>query len=230
MKKLNYIILALSLILASCGGTGSDPAPEPDKLPVKVLQIFPEKDAVCNQGTTISATQSSVTLRWNSAANTDSYDVAVKNLLTGASTTQSSTQTQLTVTLATNTPYSWAVTSKSAKVTDTAVSDTWKFYNAGPGTVSYAPFPAELLTPTNGQAVTPVNGMVTLTWKGSDVDNDIVSYDVYLSNLPTPALYKSDVTATTLDVNAKPNSYWRVVTKDSKGNTSDSGVFQYTIK
>jgi hypothetical protein len=229
MKKLNYIYIALALLAVGCGGAGnsSDPTPDP---PTKTLLISPEKDAVCNQGTVISATQSSVTLKWNAATNTDSYDVAVKNLLTGLSTTQSTTQTQLAVTLSTNTPYSWTVTSKSTKVTTTAASDTWKFYNAGPGTVSYAPYPAELLTPKNGEAVAPVNGNVTLTWKGSDVDNDIVSYDVYLSNLPTPALYKSDVTATTLDVPAKPDCYWRIVTKDSKGNTSDSGVFQYTIK
>ncbi len=232
MKKLNYILLALSLIIVSCGGGGgSDPAPDQPP-PVKSVLIFPEQNSVCTQGTTVSATQSSLTFKWNSAANTDRYDVTIKNLLTSASTTQTTTATQLTVTLDVSTPYSWTVTSKSAKVSTTAVSDSWKFYNSGPGVVSYAPFPAELLTPSQKQAVSAANGPVALTWTGSDVDNDIVGYDVYFDTAASPALFKAGVTDSKLSgiaVTAGKTYYWKVITKDSKGNTSDSGVFNFSV-
>lgn len=231
MRKLTYISLAvLSLLMAGCGGgkKGADPTPDP---PAKTLLIFPEKDALCNQGTSISATQSSVTLKWNAAGNTDSYDIAVKNLLSGVSTTQSTTQTQLAVTLSVNTPYSWTVTSKSAKVSTTTVSDTWKFYNAGPGTVSYAPYPAELSLPTMGQSIAATNGMVSISWHGSDVDNDIVSYDVYFDTTTTPTLFKAGELGSLISVAVTSGKtyYWKVVTKDSKGNTSTSDIFNFTV-
>jgi len=231
MRKLTYISLAvLSFLVVGCGGgkKGADPTPDP---PAKTLLIFPEKDALCNQGTSISATQSSVTLKWNASSNTDSYDIAVKNLLTGASTTQSTTQTQLAVTLSTNTPYSWTITSKSAKVSATAVSDTWKFYNSGPGTISYAPYPAELSLPTIGQSVAATNGTVSISWHGSDVDNDIVSYDVYFDTSATPALFKAGELGSLISVPVASGKtyYWKIVTTDSKGNTSTSDTFQFTV-
>jgi hypothetical protein len=215
--------------MVGCGGKkGSDPTPDP---PGKTLLIFPEKDALCNQGTIVSATQSTVTLKWNAANNTDSYDIAVKNLLTGVSTTQSTTQTQLAVTLSTNTPYSWTVTSKSAKASTTTVSDSWKFYNSGPGTVSYAPYPAELSLPSNGQSIAATNGMVSISWHGSDVDNDIVSYDIYFDTSATPALFKAGETGSLINVPVTSGKtyYWKVVTKDSVGNTSTSDTFRFTV-
>jgi hypothetical protein len=230
MKKLSYIIFALSFILAGCGSK-NNPAPDLPS-PDKALLIFPEKDAICTTGTLVSATTSSLTLKWNAANNTDSYDVTVKNLLTGTLTTQTTTKTELTVNLLVNTPYSWVVTSKSSKVNKPATSDTWKFYNSGPGIVSYAPFPAEIVAPNFKQNVTATNGKVTLDWNGSDVDGDIVSYDVYFDTKNSPAIFKAGVTDSILNdvaVTSGSTYYWRVITKDSKGNSSDSGVFQFTV-
>jgi hypothetical protein len=233
MKKLNYILLALSLIIVSCGGGGgSDPTPDQPSPPVKSVLIFPEQNSICTTGTTVSPTQSSLTFKWNSAANTDSYDVTIKNLLTSASTTQTTTATQLTVSLDVSTPYSWSVTSKSGKVSTTAVSDIWKFYNSGPGVISYAPFPAELITPSQNQYVSAANGPITLTWTGSDVDNDIVGYDVYFDTSATPALFKSGVTDSKLSgiiVTAGKTYYWKIITKDSKGNVSNSELFSFAV-
>lgn len=232
MKKLNYIIFALSFVLASCGGGGkNDPVPDQPP-PDKALLVFPEKDAVCTTGTIVSATVSSLTLKWNAAANTDSYDVTVKNLLTGTLTTQTTAKTELTVNLLINTPYSWVIISKSAKVSTITTSDTWKFYNSGPGIVSYAPFPADIVSPYFKQNVTATNGKVTLDWNGSDVDGDIVSYDVYFDTKASPAIFKTGITDSILNdvaVTSGTTYYWKVIIRDSKGNSSDSGIFQFAI-
>jgi len=190
----------------------------------------PVQNGICVTGTVISDTQSSVTFAWNASENTDNYDVFIKNLLTSVTTTQNTTQTQLTATLSRSTPYSWYVVSKSAKISSTAQSDTWKFYNSGPGVVTYAPFPADITAPTSGQIVT--TSTVNLTWTGSAVDNStIASYDVYFGTASNPPLLQSGVTDSFINnitLTAKTTYYWKVMTKDKNNDTSDSGIYQFS--
>lgn len=100
------------------------------------------------------------------------------------------------------------------------------------GVMSYTPFPATITAPLFGAKVTASAGSVSLTWSGSDVDNDIVGYDVYLGTAAIPPLYKTNITDSFLNnVSASSNTtyYWKVITKDSQGNTSDSGIFQFSV-
>jgi hypothetical protein len=116
----------------------------------------------------------------------------------------------------------------SSKISTTALSDTWKFYNAGEAVTSYAPFPADMVTPKMAQRITPVAGKISLDWTGSDVDSDIANYDIYLGTTATPTLLKANQVDSALPdvtVTAGTTYYWKVITRDSKGNTSDSGVF-----
>ena len=118
------------------------------------------------------------------------------------------------------TPYSWYVVSKNSG-TQTAESATWKFYNAGLPVASHAPFPADVVNPTMGANLSSTT-TVALEWAGSDVDNDIVEYMVYLSTTNPPANNIGSTTSTTLNANVSSNNtyYWKVITKDSQGNTS----------
>ncbi len=220
------VLLLLILCVFAC--KKNKPVPPPDKAALS----FPNNNEACTAGTIISSAQSSIIFKWNASANTESYELSIKNLESGVSTTQTTTQTELEVTLSRNTPYSWYIVSKSSKVSATAQSDTWKFYNSGSGTVSYAPFPAEILAPAFGQNVAAASGKITLDWNGSDVDGDISSYDVYFSSAASPVLFKSDLTESILnDVSITSNTayYWKVITKDSKGNSSGSGVYQFKV-
>jgi hypothetical protein len=75
-------------------------------------------------------------------------------------------------------------------------------------------------------------GMVNLTWTGNDVDKDIVSYDVYFGTVTTPSLFKAGVTEMSLSnvpVTSGSTYFWRVVSKDSLGNTSQSGLYQFKV-
>jgi len=228
--KSRLLIIPVMLLLMACGGKKNNPAPLP---PAKAVLTLPAQGAVCTTGTIISATQSSVSFAWNSAANTDSYDLVLKNLLTSVTTTQSTTDATLTITLTRNTPYSWYVVSKSTKTSTTAKSDTWKFYNAGPGIVTYAPFPAEITSPGFGQNVTAASGVVDLIWQGSSVNaGTILNYDVYFGTSTTPAIFKSAVTdsfVNNVNVSSGITYYWKVITRDVNGNTSDSGMYQFTV-
>jgi len=231
IKQQINVVMTIGLILfaiSGCGGkkTTEDvpPAPQP---PAQALLTFPAADALCTAGTVISPTQASVVFTWEASTNTTTYDVVIKNLLTGTIATQSANTNYLNVTLLRNTPYSWSVVSKSALVSTTAQSETRKFYLAG-STTSYPPFPATITAPVFGESVAV--GTVNLAWTGADVDNDIVGYDVYFGISSNPPLIQSNLKVaftTGLITYSNATYYWRVITKDNLGNTSDSGIYQF---
>lgn len=222
MKK-HLLFCLLCLVAISCK--------KPAKAPTKAVLSLPANNEACISGTITSPTLSSILFKWAASQNAESYELTIKNLESGVTTTQNTTATELAVTLTRNTPYSWFVTAKSSKIATTAVSDTWKFFNAGEATTAYAPFPADLTFPKMAQRVTPTAGKLNLTWVGSDADNDILNYDIYLGTSSTaPALIKSAQTGLTLadvPVNAGTTYYWKVITRDNKGNTSDSGIYVF---
>lgn len=87
--------------------------------------------------------------------------------------------------------------------------------------------------PTNAQTLNAVAGKVVLDWSGSDVDNDIAGYDVYLgTTVANMAIVKTNIAESITNDIAVANGttyYWKVVTKDSKGNSSNSETFQFKI-
>lgn len=224
------LVIASIIILQGCGGSKkNNPSPSPQK----AVLTSPAQNAICTTGTIISNTESSILFTWNASPNANSYDLVLKNLLTSASTIQSTTGTQLTVTLALNTPYSWYIVSKSTSSGATTESDKWKFYNAGPGIITYAPFPAEITSPTFGQNITASSGTINLTWKGSSVNpGTITGYDVYFGTTNNPPVLKNAVTDMFINdvpVASKTTYYWKVITWDIDGNSSDSGITQFTV-
>lgn len=228
MKKKHLLLL---LLLALACGKKKDPEPDPEiPAPKMAVLTSPVQNEVCTSGEVLSDTESLITFVWKTAENAESYELSYKNLETGALESMITTTTKATVKLTSNTPYSWKIISKSSKTSAVATSEVWKFYNAGNGVVAYAPYPAELISPSLGSVITPVAGKISLTWKGADPDDDISSYVVYFGTAANPPLYKSDLNATSLTdvlVNNSTTYYWMVVTKDSKGNTSNSGISQF---
>ena len=236
MKKLVYII-SLTFLIFGCGKSSineeEDQNPEnPDGNPnqgseLMVNLVFPHEDGLCNLGTNITPTQSTVIFEWQASSIAESYTIVVENLNTGHIIQDETTEDKVGIVIDRATPYSWYVESTSGSKTET--SDTWKFYNAGPGVQTYAPFSTVINSPTMASSISTTN--VTLQWTGSDVDNDIVGYDVYLSPDKSPSLHTSDITASELNVNVSSGAiyYWKVITKDAAGNTSDSGIFQFKV-
>lgn len=235
MKRLIYIF-CVSIFVFGCGspspvnegseGENPDGGPnEIDKLTVNLQ--FPHKDELCNTGTDITPTQSTVVFEWEASDIAESYTIFVTNLVDGSTIQQDSNEDKIGVVLNRATPYSWYVISKAGA--KTAESETWKFYNAGEGVETYAPFPATIDAPAMAASVNP--GTVRLRWTGSDVDNDIVGYDVYLGTNNNPDINTTDVTTSELNVSVTTGTiyYWKIVTKDAVGNTSESGVFQFRV-
>lgn len=212
-------------------GCDKKSATGPSGIPPKTSGLIsPARNELCTTGTILSDTESNITFVWGDAENANLYELIYKNLETGKVINVSTSATSITVKLTRNTPYSWMIISKSLTTMQTATSEVWKFYNAGIGGTTYAPYPAELNYPSIGASIRPVSGKISLAWNGADVDGDITNYAVYFGTTEDPPLYKEGITTTNLadiSVNNNTTYYWMVVTRDSKGNTSNSGINQF---
>lgn len=218
-------LLMMLLFLFGCGGKDAPKPPESSML------VFPLKDSECTTGVSLSSTTSEVEFQWQTSDFTESYQIRVTNLVTNVSQNMSTSATSIKLLLEKGAPYSWFITSQNTNVTETATSEIWRFYNAGFQT-TYAPFPAEIIAPKSGASVLrSANNEVELNWSGADVDNDIISYEVYFSvnNPPETLIFSPFANDTDLNVTVTADTvyYWSVKTLDSEGNTSDSGVYQF---
>lgn len=236
MKYLQKIVFLSSLvILTSCGGGGGnsgggDDGPDPIPDPKAATLVFPGNNESCNEGTNINDTQSSVTFQWNASQDTDTYEINLKNLSNNSTTKTNTNTNEATITILRGTPYEWFVVSKANGTNKTASSGTWKFYNQGIGIENYAPFPAEVISPKRGETIASTTN-VSLKWSGSDVDDDISDYEVFFGTDTNPSTSLGTTTNTTLDatVSSGTTYYWKVVTKDSQDNTSDSEIFEFKV-
>jgi len=230
MKNLIYT-LVLVLIVTACGGGGEEPEPIPLH-PGSSILTFPNQNSECTVGTNKTSTNSTVLFKWGASLNTDSYELILKNLVSDEITNYNSLTNELEIELLRGIAYSWHVISKFKSVSETGISEIWKFYNAGEGVVSYAPFPAEAVSPINGSSLATTSGKIIFDWNGSDVENDIESYDVYFGTTDTPPIIKSgqvDSMFEDISISSATTYYWYVVTKDEQGNSSQSSLFTFSV-
>ena len=76
-----------------------------------------------------------------------------------------------------------------------------------------------------------INNDITIEWVSADVDNDILGFDLYFSTENPPETLISSPGANEVSTKVAVTSdtvyYWKIITKDSEGNTSDSGIFEF---
>ncbi|MEM9078542.1 MAG: hypothetical protein AAGC43_15985 [Bacteroidota bacterium] len=220
------ILVFLGAVMISCGGSDDPPA-----VPTAVQLIFPDENSECTTGVSVNEELSQVTFEWMASDNTESYTLRAINLNTNVPLSITTASTSASVSINKGTPYSWSVTSMNSQSNQSATSETWLFYNSGSQT-TYAPFPAQLVSPVSGSTVSPnSSNNVVLEWTGADVENDIQGYQVFFSNQnpPTTELGTFDAFASSVSATVVANTvyFWRVITTDEEGNTSDSGVFEF---
>jgi hypothetical protein len=219
--------LLLIILLVACGKDSPKP-------PEAAVLSFPQQNSECTTGISLNSTSSQVEFRWLAAKYADTYQLKITNVLTNSSVTNAPTQAlSVRVPLLKGVPYQWTITTQNNDTQEIAVSEAWYFYNAGTET-TFPPFPAEINKPLSGASVVrDLNNEVTLSWTGADVDNDIAIYEVYLDTVTNPQVL---LASTSLSITEIPASvaedtiyYWRVVTTDREGNTSDSGTYSFRV-
>jgi hypothetical protein len=219
------LTLLVTILLIGCKKKDTPNSPEISNL------SYPDNNSECTTGEELTATTSQVEFRWQTANHTETYELRVTNITTNTTQTISTSSTSAILPLDKGAPYSWLIISKNSEVLQTVSSSSWQFYNSGFDT-TYAPFPATIIEPKLGSNVfKDANNDVTLEWSGADVENDIASYEVYFSTETPPDTLvetaNANISTHKVSVTSDTVYYWRIVTIDREGNTSDSGIFDF---
>ena len=243
MKKVffKYFVFA-SLFIFSCGGGGDGGSDDVITPPVQTVdppsvatQTSPANNKVCEEGTYVNDSQSSVNFQWTTGNNTDSCDLRITNLNSNQVINQTSiTSTNIVVTLNKGTPYSWKIISKRNGTAKTVESSTWKFYLSGDGISNYPPYPSTLISPSSGHVFSSSNTSVELSWEGSHPENSSLTYDLYIdttNGLQEPISSNKNLSAKfkSVQVSSGNSYYWRVKATDSNNNSSYSIVFSFKV-
>ena len=224
----NYFYLMILILSISCS---KDPAEVSN--PTSFELIAPANNETCLEGSIINDNQKEIVFQWGGSTNATSYSLDIINLTTNVGQTLQSNGTSLSVKLTSAEPYSWKVIASGEAGAKSASSELWKFFLAGDEVVNYAPFPPELISP-RPSATIDVNSLneIVLNWTCSDVDNDIVTFKVYLDTTDGSTLvreldYVQNNTELAVDIDTDGNYFWKVIAVDGEGNSSSSGVYSF---
>lgn len=225
-KGLSYFLILM--LLYSCSADSDlDEILAPG---TSIKLLFPENLSECTEGISLSETENELTFRWEDINNVDVYEMTLVNLNNSESQTLESKESEIAVILKKSTPYSWIITSasKPKKIR----SETWFFFNEGPGVETFVPSPARALSPVSGASISSTSTVVNLRWESEDIDNDIVSYDLFFGENENPPLLESNLENdqyNNIPVSTGKIYYWKIITKDSHGNASTSPTFYFSV-
>jgi len=227
MRKVG-IIMAIAVLFGNCSAD-SDLA-EFLSPAISINLTFPENLSECTEGNLVSEIESELTFLWEGVDQVETYKMTLTDLNTSRIQEFVSDEPLLTVILKRSTPYSWSIS--SATNPNKIRSETWFFFNEGPGTESFVPSPATALSPASGASISVTSTTVNLRWNSEDPDNDIIGYDLYFGENTDPGLLVSDLENNSYNdiiVTAGKTYYWKIVTKDRLGNESTSPIFNFTV-
>lgn len=209
-----------------------------DEIPVvldpdSVTLIFPKNKTECNEGVFIDNSWSIVTFRWNPSNNTDHYELWYRQEGIGSWTKETTSDTEIDVQIHRGKQYQWKVISKNKQSSKNATSENWNFYNAGSGEENYAPFPATLINPKDGDVMNSKNNSnYYFQWDASDLDNDPLTFDLYVGTHPDSLNIVKNLQKTSelmvYHISFGVKHYWKIKTSDSNGNSSLSETWSFT--
>ena len=235
------LIVLISMFILGCSskdsdspndGSGNDPVNTP---PVSNSYLAPSNNQICT-GAVISETTIAVDFQWlafqDAEDTTLNYTLRITEHATGTTAAvQNISSTTAQVMLQKGTTYSWNVSATDTQGA-TVTGSTWQFQTPFDAVGNYAPFPATLLSPSNGQVFSITN--ITFNWEGNDPDpgeTDALLYDLYVSTSETPTLLASDLVTTSYTTNLSSGIYvWKIVSKDPSGNESSSQWVQFEVQ
>lgn len=221
------LLLVAVCVISGCKG---DDGPS---LPGAVALVFPENNSECLTGIVLNEQSSEVEFRWQAASNAATYRLTVRHLGNGSTEQVTTSNTSARVVLDRGAPYSWSVVGQTSSGMSGTSSPTFQFYNAG-NFLSYPPFPAAIVSPLSGATVSATTqSQIVLQWSGGDVDGDLSGYQIFLGtqpdNLSSATQVGPTTNSTTVDVDSGTVYFWEVISIDSEGNNSSSGIYSFRV-
>ena len=195
--------------------------------PEPPILIGPENNNSCTSETIISEGKSQVNFSWQAAFNADEYELIIRDIETNYDIQLTTFRTFTAVVLDRGKQYSWWVISKYNADQTLSKSRIWTFYLEGSQKSSHFPFPANLLNPKSNDQISLIDGKYVFRWETTDLDNDIIEYDLYLGTDPSELILTAEKLSfnyVELSLNSNQFYYWKVITKDAEGNSSSSPI------
>lgn len=214
MKDVNrYFILTviISFLFFSCEGEF-----EPRDGLTNLTLVLPLNNQEC-LGTNLPNGKIRVAFDWEDVTGVSSYNLEYEDNVSGEQFIAPSVDSSINLELEPGTQYTWKVTVID-EFGNSIMSDAFNFYTEGLAEENHVPFPAAI------SIFDDDNGSLTISWDGSDLDNDIEFYNVFFSPQNPPTILLSETTAetTTANVQSGITYYLNVRTVDGNRNFSDS--------
>lgn len=223
MKRIIYLIFCL-LVLACSKNDGEDNIPtppdsetktdpnspiDPDNTALGIPNLlFPEIDQLC--------LDTNIVFDWSEAADVVSYQIQISTnrAFTGIVEDQVVSSSNLPLVLEGGQDYYWRVLSIDENNEKSEYSPDQAFFVQGEATSNYVPFIPSLTSPDEGSEQVSAN--ITLQWETSDLDEDFLIYDIYLSTNESPELFQENVYQNNIEVTLESNQtyYWQVHVSD----------------
>lgn len=224
-------------MIFSCGGGGDEDSPivlPPDPNPIE--NKAPSIPTLSEPTDNLLCIDNNLAFKWNTS--TDPEGDAVKYVMEIATDNQFSQITNSYTNLTTNTKtalltrdtaYYWRVKAVDSKNASSAYSSVFKFYTEGYGVENHLPFSPTLIGPELDDVTQGTSA--SLIWGATDVDNDALTFDVYLDTANPPntiiATNHPQKTITAASLLATTTYYWKVVSKDDKGGVSVGQIWSF---
>lgn len=240
MKNNILYVIFIYLIVVSCSGGGDEPTPTPTPNPTpnptpEAQNTAPSVPGLVSPTPAQLCISNTVVFGWNVSVDAESNNpivyqlqIATDNLFTQNVITKEISTPTHTELLVKGKAYYWRVKATDSKGAASAYSTVSSFFTEGTAVTNHAPFLPQLVAPVANAIITLTT--TTLKWTGSDIDNDVLSYDVYLGTTSSPSTKVVDnKTTTSYDATLQATTiyYWKVVVKDAKGGETQGQVWSF---
>ena len=232
-KSYLYLVILISVFLSCSGGGDGDPGPSPEPentAPTVPVQIYPLSNTLC--------IDNNVVFEWNASADNEGNPITYKVEISESSNFStlshevSSSSTSRVIILEKGKSYYWRLKARDSKGAESNYSSISQFLIEGTGVSNHLPFAPELVSPALNSEID--GSSTTLSWTASDVDNDTLSYDVYLDTNSNPVAKVSEGQSGTsfeaTGLTAASTYYFKVVVKDGNGGITIGQVWSFTTK
>ena len=229
MRKLFLLLICLGITVACSTGSDEPPVVPPDNTgeppdnndddpnlnnqsPSVPSLVFPEKDQLCLSNT--------LNFQWSAADDPENdalrynIQISTNRAFTATIEDHTITDTNLELEMQKGQDYYWRVAAIDSEDNRSSYAEANAFYVEGEALENHIPFQPKLISPDNAASVE--GSSVMLTWEGSDIDADILSFDLYFGTNEQPGLFEPNISVSQFEVVVQPNQnyYWQIHAHD----------------
>ncbi len=226
--KITGLFLLIAVFFLGCSSGGDEiqhEDPMPNTAPSVPLLTYPTNELLC--------TEFELDFAWQAASDADgdpiSYTLQIAsdqqfNNIIGEKTVLGTSELVL---LEKGETFYWRVRANDDQSNSSQFTAPWKFYTIAEAVENHLPYLPELLQPLMGATVS--GNTTVLSWEVGDIDDDILSYDLYFGLTADPPLFQEDLDTNSYEASLEPDNtyYWKIVAYDGQGGVSIGPVWEF---